>query len=249
MKFVENDGAGGVVRQSRAEFVLVHSPIVGPATWTSVADELRKRGHTVVVPDLGPNNEGDEPFWQRHTRAVVDTLRDVSADRDLILVGHSGAGALLPAIGHAIQRPIAGYVFVDAGIPHDGQTRLDDGPFAEVVRELYRRGERYLNWGDADLRDLVPDAMQRQAILSDLRPPPLAFWEEPIPVFAGWPDAPCAFLRFVPNPAYDAPAADARTRGWAYREIEGGHFHAVVDPVAVAAELVELERRLLEGEE
>lgn len=231
-------------------FVLVHSPIVGPGTWAPVADELRRRGYAVVVSDLGPNEDGgnsngSRPFWLRHTRAVVDALRDEPADRSLVLVGHSGAGALLPVIGRAVQWPIAGYVFVDAGIPHDGQTRLDDGPFAEVIHDLYRRGERYPNWTDADLADLIPDATQRQAVLVDLRPPPLAFWEEPIPVFAGWPDAPGAFLRFAPNPAYDASAAEARARGWAYREFQGEHFYAVVDPVAVAAEITELESRLM----
>lgn len=36
--------------------------------------------------------------------------------RDVVLVGHSGAGALLPAIGAFSPRPVAGYLFVDAGL-------------------------------------------------------------------------------------------------------------------------------------
>lgn len=227
----------------RAAFILVHSPIVGPSTWTPVAAELRRRGFTVVVPDLGPNEDVTTPFWERHVRAVVAALRNLPAERRLILVGHSGAGALLPAIGQAARRPVAAYVFVDAGIPKDGESRLDNGPFAAYLQELYAGGGRYPNWSDEDLRDLVPDAEWRRQVLAELRPPPLAFWEEPIPVVAGWPDAPCAYLRFVPNPAYDAAVAEAQSRGWAYAELTGGHFHPLVDPVAVADEVLSLVAR------
>ena len=71
-----------------------------------------------------------------------------------------------------------------------------------------------------------------------MRPRPLAFFTEPIPVFAGWPDAPCAFLQF--SPAYDVPARRAREAGWRYREIAAGHFHMLVDPAAVADALLDL---------
>jgi hypothetical protein len=62
--------------------------------------------------------------------------------------------------------------------------------------------------------------------------------DEPIPVFPGWPDAPCGYLRF--RPGYAVPAAEAAARGWACREIDGGHFHMLVEPVAVADALLGL---------
>jgi hypothetical protein len=34
-------------------FALIHSPLVGPVTWSAVADELSRRQVGVVVPDLG----------------------------------------------------------------------------------------------------------------------------------------------------------------------------------------------------
>jgi hypothetical protein len=77
----------------------------------------------------------------------------------------------------------------------------------------------------------VPNQALRLGLLAQLRAQPWAFWEEPIPVFAGWPDAPCAYLRFAPNPAYDA-------------EVSGGHFHMLVDPTAVTGALLDLVRRL-----
>jgi pimeloyl-ACP methyl ester carboxylesterase len=225
-------------------FVLIHSPLVGPATWLPVAGQLRRSGASTVVPDLARFEGDDAPFWQRHTRAVVLAMREVPTDRRVILVGHSGAGALLPSIGRASRQPVAAYVFVDAGIPRDGQSRIANGPFAAFIRQLYAGGGRYPNWTEEDLREIIPDADQRQRLLADLRPPPIGFWEEPIAVSASWPDAPCAFLRFTPNSAYDDAAAEARRRGWPYAELPGGHFHLLVAPVAVARSLLELSRRM-----
>ncbi len=75
-------------------------------------------------------------------------------------------------------------------------------------------------------------------MLSELHPQPLAYRAEPIPVFPGWPDAPCGYIRFTPF--YDGPAERARREGWAYAELDGGHFHMLVDPSGVADTLIGL---------
>jgi hypothetical protein len=222
--------------------VLVHSPLVGPLTWSLVAGELRRRGFEAITPELPRGEDAGEPYWQQQARSVAAAIRAVPSDRAIILTGHSGAGPLQPAIRHAAGRSVAAYVFVDAGLPEDGQPRRGTGGFAQYLRELYARGERFPNWTDESLRDILPDPAVRQSLLAELRPQPWAFWEEPIPVFAGWPDAPCAYLRFTPNPAYDAAAVEARRRGWPCIELVGGHFHMLVDPGAVADALAELVR-------
>lgn len=56
---------------------------------------------------------------------------------------------------------------------------------------------------------VVPDADLRRALIADLRPQ-AEFWDETVPVFGGWPDAPCGYMRFAPNPSYDQAARDAR---------------------------------------
>ena len=72
----------------------------------------------------------------------------------------------MPAIRQTAGRPVAAYVFVDAGLPADG-ARLDQGGFGSYLWELYARGERFPNWTDADLRDVIPD----QRLRRDSRPP------------------------------------------------------------------------------
>ena len=224
-------------------FVLVHSPLVGPLTWSRVAGELQWRGREAMVPALHDTEDAGLPYWRQHAGSVSQTLERVEVGRPLILAGHSGAGMLLPAVRGLSGRRVGGYIFVDAGIPEDGKSRLglmeaEVPGFAAEFRRTLEVGARFPTWRDGDLRELVPDAALRKALLDDLRPRALPFFTEPIPVFAGWPDAPCAYLKF--SPAYDADAARALRLGWAYRELNAGHFHMLVEPGEVADALLGL---------
>ena len=216
-----------------ARFALIHSPIVAPSTWRAVAEELRRRGAEAVVPDLGTAPDPAEPFWRQHARAAAGALDRVPADAPLVLAGHSGAGVLLPLIRAEAGRPLAAYLFVDAGLPRQG-SRMGAGGWAEQLRALYASGGRFPSWTDEQLAPLVPDPAARAELLAGLRPPPLAFWEEEIPVPPSWPDAPGALLRFGANPDYDDAEAEARRLGWPVRTLPGAHFHLLTAPAELA---------------
>lgn len=225
-------------------FVLVHSPLVGPSTWSLVADELGRQGLETIVPTLGNDNPA-LPYWEQHATEVVEALKVISQDVPLILVGHSGAGPLLPAIQQLAKRNVAGYIFVDAGILLDGRSQLDlmalESPeFAEQFREALQSGERFPTWSDEDLQDVLPDETFRQRIVNELQPRALDYFNERMPVFEGWPDAPCGYLQFTST--YDVFAERARTEGWTFHRIEAGHFHMLVDPEVVTTVLLNFAR-------
>lgn len=222
---------------------LVHSPLVGPITWSLVAEELKRRHVETVVPVLVDDDRRQAPYWQQHVDAVTRALVPILRDRALVLVGHSGAGALLPAIADATDQTVAAYLFVDAGIPTDGLSRLEamaieDPEFARELEQHLAAGGDFPEWSEEDLEPLVPDQQLRHQLVSELYPRSFAFFTEPIPVFVGWPDAPCGYLKF--SAAYDAPAIRAREAGWRCLDLPAGHFHMLVDPVAVAAALLDL---------
>ncbi|MSP13091.1 MAG: alpha/beta hydrolase [Chloroflexi bacterium] len=230
-------------------FVLIHSPLGGPYTWVPVAEVLRQKGVGVIVPTLTSSQESATPYWQQHAAAVAQALQAQGGDpsqQPLILVGHSGAGMLLPAIRQVTGRPVAAYLFVDAGLPVAGKSRLDlfeDAEAAAAFRQA-ATGGLLPAWTEEDLREVIPSIEQRRRFVAELRPLPLAVYEDPLPVFAGWPDAPCGYLRFGANPAYDTGAARALREGWAYSQLEGMHFHMLVDPPAVAQALLTLVERM-----
>jgi hypothetical protein len=225
-------------------FVLVHSPLVGPATWSALGPLLRTRGIAVVTPDIVASSANTRPLWREHAASVAAAVVGLPALERAVLVGHSAAGPLLPAIRAASGRGFAGYIFMDAGLPDGVLPRKGNGAFADLLARLYQDGHRFPEWTDEDLREVIPDAGRRAALLAELRPAPASFWDEVVPVFDGWPDAPCGYLRFVPNPSYEIPANEARSRGWAYHEMPGSHFQMLVDPAGVADALLALARDL-----
>lgn len=111
---------------NRPPTALIHSPLVGPSTWADVATVLTERGVSPIVPvlpDLTPNSGS---VAARPARAVADQTGRSIGDAPVVLVGHSGAGPLLPAIGAApAPRTVAVYIFVDAGLPNRTASRLD----------------------------------------------------------------------------------------------------------------------------
>jgi hypothetical protein len=223
-------------------YVLIHSPLIGPFTWSLVANELRQRGLIAILPALHDSPAIKQPYWQQHAASIAQALAEVPKSVRLILVAHSGAGPLLPAIRQSIANPVHAYVFVDAGIPVNGASRLDlmrleDAEWAVEFQKALENGERFPTWSFDDLQEIIPDESLRRQTVAELQPRGLDFFTEPIPVFDGWPDAPCIYIQF--SESYDWDAAQARQFGWPTYKVEAGHFHMLVDAPAVATIIME----------
>ena len=207
---------------------LVHSPLVrASASWGRLPGLLGG----LVVDVAGDDRP---PYWRRFVEAAAQAI-----PRGSILVGHSGAGPLLPALGEAIGGA-GGYVFLDAGLPADGRSRLEmmaeeDAEFAAELRADLEAGQRFPAWTVEAIADLAPDPV---ALIAALQPRGLDYFTEPIPVPAGWPDAACGYVRT--SAAYDVPAAAATALGWPLRRLDAGHFAALLEPDAVAAAIREV---------
>ena len=79
------------------EFVLVHGTTQSPAGWDRLAAELRVHDDQVTTIDLAAG----QPDWTvtDYARAAADQAATATSRR--VLIGHSGAGVLLPAIARA----------------------------------------------------------------------------------------------------------------------------------------------------
>ena len=226
--------------------VLVPSPLVGAGSWTYLQRALFSSGRDAVASVDLPESARPVAYWERTVGGAERTLREEPADRAVVLVGYSGAGALLPAIGRAIHQGVTAYLFIDAGLPAGGRSRLEtmaaEGPdgaaFAIELASTLEAGHRYPEWTDEDLAPLVPDPERRRQLLADVQPRSRDFWIEPLPVVEPWPDSPCGFLQF--SEAYAFAADDARSLGWPVRHLPGSHFHHLVDERAVAQALLAL---------
>jgi hypothetical protein len=174
-------------------------------------------------------------------------LKAAPSNVPIILTAHSGAGPLLPAIRSASDVQMAAYLFVDAGIPIDGYSRLDlmalESPdWAKQFYNYLASGGSFPDWSDEQLWDLLSDRELRQNLLAEMYPRKLEFFTEPIPVFHGWPDAPCGYIQL--SPAYDYPFLQAQRNGWAVAQIDAGHFHMLVEPRKVVEMMLEVVSQL-----
>jgi hypothetical protein len=222
---------------------LVHSPLVGAATWQAVAESLRSRGEQVVVPDLTPALESGPPYVERQAAAVK---RIVGAE-SVILVGHSGAGPLLPAFGSQLR--VAGYVFVDAGLPTPGRTWMDTAPTGLVDQLEAMAVEGWLPpwsrwWGEDGLAELLPEEQLRRQFAEDCPRLPLAMFRERRPQLGRWPDAGCVYLAL--SDGYSLELERARSLGWTTAELPSHHLGMLTDPGVVADSILALLERCVD---
>lgn len=223
-------------------YILIHSPLVGPLTWTLVADQMRQREFDALIPVLKDAPDTKELFWKQHTNSVSQALAPIAKDTFVTLVAHSGAGSLLPVIRHSLLNPVNAYVFVDAGIPVNGAARLDlmrseDPDWATQFQEYLESGGVFPTWSFEDLHEVIPEERLRKQMVAEIQPRGLDFFTEPIPVFEGWPDALCVYIKL--SPPYEYSAAQARQAGWPTYELDAGHFHMLVDPQTVTNLILE----------
>ncbi|OKJ91091.1 alpha/beta fold hydrolase [Amycolatopsis sp. CB00013] len=90
------------------DFVLVHGTTQSPAGWDRVAKLLTTAGHRTIAVDLLTPRELPVEGYAQHARDQYDGERPV-------VVAHSGAGVLLPAIAEALDA--RALVWVAAYIP------------------------------------------------------------------------------------------------------------------------------------
>ena len=245
--------------------VLVHSPLVAPLTWEPVAERLRRAGRVVVVPSLAGVIDDGPPYYRRLAGRVADEVARACTDSRVTLAGHSGAGALLPAIAAAIagrgedgvvgsggsgggtvgagRGEVCGVIFVDAILPHPGQTWFETAPasLGEHLVGLAREGRlpRWNEWFPAEaVSALLPEAGLRERFVADLPELPLAYFYETAPHVACWPPAHCAYLRL--SEPYDEFADEAGRLGWPVRRENSDHLAMLTQPDRIAAVLGQL---------
>ncbi len=217
---------------------LVHSPLVGPATWDAVTPLLRNAGFEVTVPDLTGTFAAGPPYVPRQAQVVADAV----GPRSTVLVGHSGAGPLLPAIAASLNH-VTGLVYVDAGLAHPGRSWYDEAPADLIVQLAAMADHGWLPpwpqwWDPQDLRELLPDAGARDRFVAECPPLPTAMFDEVHPTTAPAPEGRSAYLRL--SAGYQESAGQARAAGWRVRELDSNHLGVLTDPEAVAGVLVEL---------
>lgn len=217
---------------SPGSLLAVHSPLVGPSSWARVGAAARRAGWHVVGPDL----TGVAARTDSWSRWFVDTAVGATGDAGarIVVVGHSGAGVFLPQIADRLGARHRATVFVDAVVPPAEGTHHTS---AELVAKLDAETEDgmlrpWLDWWpDEVVARILPDPVDRAEVAGDMPRLPRAFYDEEIPVPAGWSDGPNGYVQL--SPAYQADRQRAAGLGWPVETLDGTHLSVVTAPADV----------------
>lgn len=219
-------------------FVLLHSPLLGPSSWRATAAALAGRGHAVETPAWPRLSAVGEPFYGRLADGLAAAIE---GPEPAVLVAHSGAGALLPALAARLRTPARGAIFADAILPHPGASWFDTAP--PELRTQLRAGaeggrlppwDRW--WPPGALERLVPDETARAALTAELEPLPADYFEEAAPDERL--DVPGAYLQL--SGAYDDEARLAGRQGWPVVRLPLNHLAILTRPEAVSLAIEDL---------
>lgn len=216
---------------SSPTFVLLPSPLLGPAAWEPVAVELRAAGRACAVV-VGAGTSPAE---------VLAAFEAELPHGPLVLVPHSNAGLYVPAL--ADGREVTAVVFVDAALPSrdGGPTPVAPTGLVDLLRTLADADgvlppwSRW--WDEASVAALFPDDETRRRVQAEERSLPLTYFTDAVPS-PPWNHLRCAYLAF--GDTYADEVARARAAGWPVEVVDGGHLEMLHCPERVARRIAAL---------
>lgn len=226
------------------ELILIPGFWLDGASWNDVAAPLRDAGHTVhalTLPGLESQDADRSNIGLRdHVDAVISVVDSLSGP--VVLVGHSGGGAIAHAVVDARPTAIAHVIYVDSGPLGDGGVINDELP---VVN-----GEVPLpDWSvfeEEDLVDLTDELREKfrsiaipepvrvtsdKQVLSDPRR-----YDVPVTVISS--EFPTEMMRKLIAEGHPFVAELAKVKDYELVDLPTGHWPQLTKPRELAAAIL-----------
>lgn len=207
---------------------------MGPATWTRFATELQARGYDIVMPNFVPVMGGEGPYYPALIRAAQSALGGLSSEQT-VLIAHSGAGALVPAIAQELRDHVHA-VFVDALLPHPARSWFETAAkeLKDRLRVMARNGRIPpwpLWWPEGAIAKLIGNEELYARFAAGCPELPLDYFDEPAPDAVLLSAARCFYLQLS---ASYTEVETAEAQGWPTRRLPLHHLAMLSHPVEVA---------------
>ncbi|MBL8629315.1 MAG: alpha/beta hydrolase [Rhodospirillaceae bacterium] len=230
-------GANAQSKESQKVYVLVHGAWHGGWCWRDVAASLRAAGHVVFTPTLTGLGErahlvNKSVNLSTHVTDIEQlfSFEDLS---DVILVGHSYAGHVVPLVADRLKSKIRHVVFLDAVLPRDGHPFLAPGVGegrAKTAIDGYLLAPMDVAWFGVPADHPKADWVRRH-----LTNHPLPTLMETVRYAnGGTAGLPVSYIRCLKRRDVDQPdAIEAQVKandGWRWLTIDTGHDAMVTAP-------------------
>lgn len=220
-------------------FVLVHGASHGGWCWRAVAERLRGHGYCVTTPTLTGLGERAHLLdgaidLDTHITDITNHIRFEELD-DIVLVGHSYAGAVITGVANRMAGRIGRLIYLDAVLLKDGETVMSQAPKAVAEQRMQfakEAGGLVMPVPPASAFG-VTDPEQSAWLESKLTPHPINTYltELRLDGTTGT-DLPAAYIECT-DPLYrglDQSHNRARQTGWPLHQLATGHDAMVVAP-------------------
>jgi pimeloyl-ACP methyl ester carboxylesterase len=222
-------------------YVLVHGAFHGAWCWKDVAGRLRRLGHDVYTPTLTGLGERSHllacnPGMDTFIQDVSQVLRFEDLT-DVILVGHSFAGAVISGVADRMAERLRHLVYLDAMILQSGQSATDTAPADLMAR--YRQEAQETSGGlsvppNTPAYYGITDPAQARWLEARLTPHPFRTYSDRLvlqnPLGNGVPATYIACTQPLHRSTASARMLAQAMPGWTYREIPTAHNAMMLQP-------------------
>ncbi|EPT9139296.1 TPA: alpha/beta fold hydrolase [Klebsiella michiganensis] len=220
--------------------VLVHGAFADGSSWSAVISLLQAQGYHVTAVQNPLTSLQDD---------VAATKRVLERQNgDVLLVGHSWAGAVITQAGNAVN--VKGLVYLSALVPDSNQSVSDALTRFHAPMEGLEADKNGLIW--LDKPEIFHEVMandisekQSQLLAAMQQPMAAAAFTEKVKA-AAWREKPSWYL-LTENDNALAPSVQAdfaREAGARILRIQSGHLSMISHPEAVAAFIVKAARSI-----
>ena len=223
-------------------FVVAHGAWSAGWAWKKMRPLLRAAGHELWTPTytgLGERAHLASSAIDLDTHiADVTGVLEMEDLRDVVLIAHSYGGMVATGVADRARERIAQLVYLDAFVPHDGQSLFDLQPADARVRmrELARTDGEGWRLPPTQMPADTPDADVAWAS-GRRRPQPIRTFEQPLRLAGKAAPPPRSYIycqRSAPADVFRQFAERAqRESGWRYFEVDASHNPHITAPQAL----------------
>jgi pimeloyl-ACP methyl ester carboxylesterase len=230
-------------------YVLVHGAYHGAWCWKPVAKQLRGLGHEVYTPTLTGLGERSHLISIRPTLDMfVEDVAQVIKYEDLsniVLVGHSFAGAVVSALADRMPEKLSHLIYLDAQVLRSGESPADMA--ADGLIDVYKKRAEPSGYVSIPCPPVENFGKFDSAMLDWIRdrvtPHPYQTYFDRLelkhPLGNGVPATYIAVTPLFPNTVKSREVAREQP-GWAYLELAAGHDAMLTNPDELTAMLAAL---------
>lgn len=229
-------------------FVLVHGAWHGGWSWKFVKEKLERHGYTVYTPSLSGLAEhkhllNDNITLQTHILDIINLI-EMEDLHNVVLVGHSYAGAVITGVADSISERLSKLIYLDAVLVYNGESPMTAEPEWEQARKrpVVERREhfqpvapRFFGVTDSTLVDWVTEHLTPQPYMTFAQPLHLKN-----PLGNGLPKVYIACI----NPQLEVLKARSdllkNDPSWTYLTLNTGHDAMITAPDELTALLIRL---------